>query len=180
MKKQIKMTAEEYRERLAEVEEFLIETIELTEKIQSALESGAFDIEELYSKRKALFDSSSGFLSAWIRHVHLNASDSWGLYRQFLRVAEDEHVKKQHQALNDPNPTSLDNPLSIADGAFLIQEDNEMKDKKRIDDLIDKHALSNSELHEIMSNLSLKEITSLLNLSKDLSTGNIWERKYDL
>ncbi len=175
-----KMTAEEYRKRLAQVEGFLIETIEITERIQSAIETGAFDIEELYKKRKALFDSASGFLLAWIRHVHLNASDSWALYRQFLRVAEDEHVKKQHEALNDPNPTKSENTLSIADAAFLVQEDSEMKDKHRIDQLIDKHALTHSELHEIMSNLSLKEITSLLNLSKDLSGGNIWERKYDL
>lgn len=180
MNKKRKMTVDEYREMLAEVEKFLVETIELTEKIQSAIETGGYDIKELYVKRKTLFDSASGFLLAWIKHVHLNASDSWDLYRQFLRVAEDEHVKKQHEVLNDPNPTNLDNPLSVTNSAFVVQEDSEIKDKQRIDALIEMHALSHSELHEILSNLSLQEITKLLNLSKDITGGNIWERKYDL
>lgn len=180
MKKQKKMTVEEYRQRLAQVEGFLTKTIELTENIQSAIEAQSPDLEELYIQRKTLFDSASGFLSAWIRHVHLNSSDSWHFYREFLHAAEDEHVKKQNELLHNPNPTNSDNPLSTAKGAFLIQEFDEVGDKDHIDDLIDKHALTSSELHEILSNLSLKEITELLNLSRDLSGGNIWERKYDL
>jgi len=180
MKKQIKMTVEEYRERLAQVEEFLTETIGITEKIQSAIETHAPDVDELYIQRKTLFDNANGFLSAWIRHVHLNAADSWSLYREFLSAAEDEHVKKQYQMLNNPNPTNSDNPLSIADNTFLIQGHDEADDKEHIHELINKHGLTRSELHEIMSNLSLKEITELLNHSRDVSAGNIWDKKYDL
>jgi hypothetical protein len=180
MTKQRKMTVEEYRKNLAQVEEFLVETIEITEKIQSAIETHSPVIEELYIQRKNLFDSASGFLSAWIRHVHLNAADSWNLYREFLSEAEDEHVKKQYQMLNNPSRTDSDSPLSIADNTFLIQGHDEVDDKEHIHELINKHGLTRSELHEIMSNLSLKEITELLNHSRDVSAGNIWEKKYDL
>ena len=180
MKKQIKMTVEEYRERLAQVEAFLTETIALTEKIQSAIETHDPDVDELYIQRKTLFDSASGFLSAWIRHVHLNAADPWSFYREFLSVAEDEHVNKQYQLLNNPDATHSDKPLSIADNAFLLQAHDEADNKAHIHELINKHGLTRSELHEILSNLSLKEITELLNHSRDLSGGNIWERKYDL
>lgn len=180
MKKQVKMTVEEYREHLAQVEEFLVETIEITEKIQSAIETHSPELEEIYIQRKTLFDSASGFLSAWIKHVHLNAADSWSLYREFLSEAEDEHVNKQYQLLNNPSLTNSDAPLSIAENTFIIQGHDEVDDKEHIHELINKHGLTRSELHEIMSNLSLKEITELLNHSRDVSAGNIWEKKYDL
>lgn len=180
MKKQVKMTVEVYRERLAQVEEFLTETIGITEKIQSAIETHSPNVDELYIQRKTLFDNASGFLLAWIKYVHLNAADPWSFYREFLSIAEDEHVRKQYQLLNNPSPAHSDNSLNIANNTFLLQGLDEVDDKEHIHELINKHGLTHSELHEIMSNLSLKEITELLNHARDVSAGNIWEKKYDL
>ena len=82
--------------------------------------------------------------------------------------------------LNNPSLTNTDAPLSIAENTFLVQGHDEVDNKDYIHELIKKHGLTRSELYEIMSNLSLKEITELLNHSRDVSAGNIWEKKYDL
>lgn len=174
-----KLTAEEYKKLLIEVEQFLTRAAEITEKIQGAIEQHAPEMEKLYAQRKQLFDSASGLLAAWIKHVHLNSGSPWEFYRNFLLIAEDEHLKKQYQLLNNPQAMGSDTQ-SIVDNPYLLQQTDEVDNKSEIDDKINHHALSRNELHEILANLSLRELTQLIELAQHLNSGNIWDSKYDL
>lgn len=175
-----KLSAEEYKQLLSEVERFLTNAALITEKIQAAIENHDAQMEQLYIQRKELFDSATGFLAAWIKHVHLNSGSPWDFYRSFLLIAEDEHIKKQYQLLNNPIAFGETASNSIVDNPYLLQQTDEVDNKAEIDDKILHHNLTRTELHEILSNLTLKELTELITLAQHLNSGDIWENKYDL
>lgn len=174
-----KLSPEEYQKRLNDVLHFLLRLIEISEKIQDDLETHDDEISALYEQRKALFSTADGFLATWIHHCHLSASDSWSLYRNFLLAVEEEHVNKQYKVLNQSLSFNKD-ARSMINNPFLVQQEDEIDDRDKVDELINKHHITRQEVMEIMSNLSLKEITELMLLAKHLTNGGGWEHKYDL
>ena len=174
-----KKKLEAYQKKLSIVQSFLLNVIDVSERIQRALDEHTGDLDELYEERIKLFDEADGFLAAWIKHCSLSASGSWNLYRGFLLAVEDEHVKKQYADLNKSLSIKGEEHFSV-DNPFLIQQDDEVEDKARIDELINKHNITRPEVLNIMSNLTLREITELMLLSHKLSDGSIWEHHYDV
>lgn len=174
------MTSKE--EATVAVQQFLAHVVDVSERIENAIQRkhthgdpGA-DIDALYDERRAAFANAEGFLAKWIAAVPLAPSDSWQLYKNFLLALEEEHVKRQYQVENQA--LGFDD-IKIEDNPFLIQED-EVDDRNKVDEMIDKRRLTRDELLGLMGNLDVRELGALMRLARNLTEGNIWERKYDL
>lgn len=156
---------------------FLARFIELAERINNAVQHHPDLLEGLYSQRLKLFRETTPELTVWLESCRLSPSESWETLRTFLYSVEEEHVKRQYAAKNQPLAPEQQKPKKLNP---FITWDDEVEDKAAKDREIKSGQLSRMEVMEMMANLSLKKLREFILLAKGIGEGGIWDHKYDL